>query len=84
MRTTITISESIYRAAKSRAAENGQTVSEVIEDAIRGALSNLPMAVQDLEPLPVFRGGRVVAGVDLNDNAAVRDLLDEDIADAYC
>lgn len=80
MRTTITISDEIYRSAKARAAEGGRTVSELIEDAVRVAL--LPPAAErrPARPLPVFGGSGVMPGVDLSDNAALRALMDEDVA----
>ncbi|MEI6448037.1 MAG: CopG family transcriptional regulator [Actinomycetes bacterium] len=76
MRTTINISEQLYRAAKARAAESSQTVSEVIEDAVREALRPKPQAAAATAPLPVFGGSGVLPGVDLSDGGALRDLMD--------
>ncbi len=76
MRTTINISEQIYRAAKARAAESSQTVSEVIEDAVREALRPKPQAAAATAPLPVFGGSGVLPGVDLSDAGALLDLMD--------
>lgn len=76
MRTTINISEHLYRAAKARAAETSQTVSEVIEDAIRESLREKPEAKAPLAPLPVFGGSGVLPGIDLSDATALREAMD--------
>lgn len=76
MRTTINISEHLYRAAKARAAESSQTVSEVIEDAVREALRAKPHSDDAMKPLPVFGGSGVLPGVDLSDPSALRDEMD--------
>lgn len=77
MRTTITIDDELYRRAKARAARTGQTVSQVIEDAVREALRPHGRGAAPLRALPVFRGGGLRPGVDLTDNAALRDVMDE-------
>jgi hypothetical protein len=74
MRTTINISEQVYREAKARAATTSQTVSQVIEDAVREALRARPASTKPSGPLPVFGGSGVLPGVDLADASA---LLDE-------
>jgi hypothetical protein len=80
LRTTIRIDEDLYRRAKARAAAEGHTVSEVIEDAVREALRPRRGAQGDLPPLPVF-GGELGTrpGVDLSDSAALAELMDEDV-----
>lgn len=75
MRTTVSIDEALYRRAKARAAESGQSVGSVIEDALR-ALLDRPEASGALAPLNVFDGSGVLPGIDLDDNAAVRAILD--------
>jgi hypothetical protein len=77
MRTTIRIDEQLYRRTKARAAETGRTVSEVIEDAVRAALRPRARESTESAPLPVFGGSGVLPGVALQDNAALRDLMDE-------
>lgn len=75
MRTTIRLDDDLYRDVKAQAAREGRTVGEVIEDALRTrdrrATTDTP-----LEPLPVYGGGGVLPGVDLSDNAALRDVMD--------
>lgn len=77
MRTTINISEQVYREAKARAATTSQTVSQVIEDAVREALRPKPSNDEPLAPLPVFGGSGVLAGVDLANPAALLDEMDD-------
>ncbi len=76
MRTTINISEQVYRDAKARAAQTAQTVSQVIEDAVREALRPCPVGPEQLESLPVFGGSGVLPGVDLTDSSSLTDLMD--------
>jgi hypothetical protein len=81
LRTTIRIDEALYRRVKSRAAQTGRTVSEVIEDAVRVSLRPRSRDSSELPPLPVFGGSGVLPGVDLADNAALRERLDEETAE---
>jgi Arc/MetJ family transcription regulator len=80
MRTTVRIDDDLFRRAKARAAVNGQTVGELIEDALREALRPRARAAADLEPLPTFGRKGLLPGVDLSDNASTRDRLDEGVA----
>ena len=77
MRTTIKIDEDLYRRAKARSAQTGRTVSDVIEDAVRESLRPRRRDQAVIPPLPIFGGGGVLPGVDLADNAGLRDLMDE-------
>lgn len=81
MRTTLNLDDDVARRAKIRAAERGRTFSALIEDALRLLLAQAEGgAAEDLgeDGLPVVRGGRVQAGVDLRDNSALMDLLDDE------
>jgi len=77
MRTTIRIDDALYRRAKALAARTGRTVSDVIEDAIRRSLQPLPATERDAPGLPTYGGSGLMPGVELSDNARLRDLLDE-------
>jgi len=70
------MTEALYRRAKARAAERGQTVSALVEDAVRVALDSRPEESGTDRPLPVFGGSGVMPGVELTDNAALRELMD--------
>jgi hypothetical protein len=75
MRTTVRIDDGLLVEAKTRAAMSGRTLNELIEDALREALARRDGPGRRVE-LPVFRGGRVMPGVDLDDSAALLDLMD--------
>jgi hypothetical protein len=75
MRTTVRMSEHTYRAAKARAAEDGRTVSELIEDAVTLFLRAASRPTS-LEPLPTYGGSGALPGVDLADPNALRNAMD--------
>ena len=77
MRTTITIDEHLLDEVRRRAAESRQTVSQVIEDSIRESLLRRREAAGEPFRVRAFRGGGYQPGVDLADNAALLDLMDE-------
>lgn len=76
MRTTINISEQVYRDAKALAALTSRTVSQVIEDAIRAELVRRPEQ-KPLVELPVFGGSGVMPGVDLADPRQMLDAMEQ-------
>lgn len=78
IRTTIRIDDELYRSVKERAAREGRTIGEIIEDALR-AQSGRVVTDAAIEPLPTYGGSGAGPGVDLADNAALRDLLDADV-----
>jgi hypothetical protein len=75
MRTTVRIDDRLLVEAKTRAAMSGRTLNELIEDALREAFARREGPGHRVE-LPVFRSGRVMPGVDLDDGAALLDLMD--------
>jgi hypothetical protein len=77
MRTTIRIDDRLYRQVKARAAEQGRTVGDLIEDAVRELVRPRPRSAEPLPSLPVFGGSGTLPGVDLSDNAALLDLMEE-------
>ncbi len=81
MRTTLTIDDDLLREAKERAARSHRNVSQVVEDAMRVAFADRPApAGRRVVDLPVSRtGGGLRPGVNLDDNAALTDLLDEGV-----
>jgi hypothetical protein len=79
MRTTVSISDELLRAAKTRARETGRTLGEVVEAALRRELSGTPRD-DDRPPVPVFRGGNGPRpGIDLSSNAALHEALDDSV-----
>jgi Ribbon-helix-helix protein, copG family len=77
MRTTVSIDDAVYRRAKSRAAESGQSVGSLIEDALRGLLDKTSQETEPLEPLTVFKGTGAAPGIDIDDIASLWAIMDE-------
>lgn len=72
MRTTIRIDEDLLRRAKNYANQNGRTLTAVIEDALREALSRSGSKRRSAAAkLPTFRGDGVRDGIDLDDSASL-------------
>jgi hypothetical protein len=77
MRTTIKIDDGLLAQAKARAADSGRTLNAVVEDALREAFARRGAADRAPRPkLPVFRGGRLVPGIDLDDSAALLEQME--------
>ena len=77
MRTTIRLDEQLLRRAKEYAARNGRTLTAIIEDALRELLSRGKKGrVREVTRLPTFAGKGLQPGVDLDDTAALTDLMD--------
>lgn len=77
MRATIQLDDSLLRDAKALAARQGRTLTSLIEAGLRDQLAraSTPQAPGP-KALPTFKGGGLRPGVDLDDNAALRGLLD--------
>jgi hypothetical protein len=77
MRTTITLDDELLKEAKKRAAESGKTMAQVIEDTLRDGFAQKPR-IQRKEPfrLKTVRGEGFYPGVDINDGAGLRDIMD--------
>lgn len=83
MQTTIRVDDSLLARARELAARNGQTLTAVIEDAVREVLARQSRPV-DGPPvrLPTVGGRGPRAGVDLDDNASLLQMMDRsDAAD---
>lgn len=76
MRTTVAIDDHLIDGARRRARERGQTLGQLIEDALRRELAT-PASPAPAPDVPVFKGGGGVRpGVDLTSNRALREALD--------
>ena len=77
-RTTIRLDEELYQRLKLHAAASGQTVTRVIEDAIRFLLQNTQSVNEDDIPpeLPVFAADGLQSGIDLSDNATLLERME--------
>lgn len=77
VRTTIRLPHDLYTRVKVMAASQDATVTSVIEDALRSALARHEQA-PSRTPYRVapLQGNGLQPGVDLDDNAALLDLMD--------
>jgi hypothetical protein len=78
MRTTINIEDALLAEAKQVAARTGRSLAAVVEDALRESLHRRRRTARRDVELPVFGEGGVQAGVDLDDSAALLDLMEQD------
>lgn len=77
MRTTVRLPDDLMKAAKRRAVETDRTLTEVIEDALRAALAReAPSGGGRPVELPTYGSKGVLPGVDLDDSAALLDLME--------
>jgi hypothetical protein len=77
VRTTVRIDDRLLAEAKAHAARSGRTLAAVIEDALREALARRDRRGEAQPPeLPVSAGGRLRPGVDLDDSAALLDVME--------
>lgn len=77
MRTTVNIDDQLLIEVKTVAAQSGRTLSAVIEDAIRISMGRRADGERSIErPLPLISGGGLQPGVDLDDSAALLELME--------
>lgn len=75
MRTTLELDDAVLRAAKKRAAEEGTTLTRLIEEALRARLAPAPRSRRHrLKPLT--KRGRPVPGVDIEDRDALYERME--------
>ena len=76
MRTTIRMDDDLLEAAKSAALGAGQTLTSFIEDSVRHQLAIQHSIASSAPPdLPVFSGDGLLPGVDLDNSAALLELM---------
>jgi hypothetical protein len=78
MRTTVRLDDSLLEQAKREAARRHETLTALIEQGLRLVLAQSRLARRRKRvDLPTCRaGGGVLPGVDLNNSAALLDLMD--------
>jgi Arc/MetJ family transcription regulator len=77
MRTTIRLDDRLMAAAKHRAAETGRTFTAVVEDALRQSLAPARHPGKRTPvKLRTVNGRGVHPGIDLDDSAALLDLME--------
>lgn len=77
--TTVRLDDELLRQAKAYAARTGRTLTSVLEEALRRALArDVPAQRTEHVALPISTaGGGVRPGVDLDDSAALLEILDD-------
>jgi hypothetical protein len=76
MRTTVRLDPHLLTEAKKHAAESGSTLTAVLEQALREALARRSTkAVVPPLRLKTYKGSGLRAGVDLDDSAALLELM---------
>lgn len=80
MRTTIRIDDELLARAKELAARSHASLNSVVEDALREMLARREMPRHRPVTLTTFGGNGLRPGVDLDDAAALYDLMDADEA----
>jgi hypothetical protein len=77
MRTTVRLDDHLLALAKQVAHESGTTLAAVIEDALRERLARRRVTPRP-EPvrLTTVGGKGLLPGVDLDDSAGLRDVMD--------
>lgn len=79
MRTTLNLDDHLMRKLKKHAAETGQTITHLIEQALRDHLNQSETSAKKpfrLEWITV--SGRKVAGIDISDRDALYNFMDRD------
>jgi len=78
MRTTIRIKDDLLKRAKKRAAEEGRTLTSLIEDALALAVAKPKASRRGRVELPVSKAsGGVLPGIDLNRSGDLEEVMNE-------
>ena len=76
MKTTLNFDDHLIREAKARAARNGETLTCLIERALRDYLRPARGPVHDFRAELLTKPGPAVAGVDLDDRGLLYEMMD--------
>ena len=78
MRTTVRLRDDLLKRAKKRAAEEGRTLTSVIEEGVVMVLATPRPKNRERTALPISRaGGGVMPGVDLNRSSDLEAVMDD-------
>jgi hypothetical protein len=81
VRVTIRINDELLKEAKQLAAHTGKTLTSVIEDALRESLSRQRgSGRRESVHLVTFGGKGLLPGVDLDDSAALLDVMESSLS----
>ena len=76
MKMTLNIDDRLIRQAKARAARDGETLTRLIERALRDYLRPVRGPVGDFRAELLTKRGLAVAGVDLDDRGLLYEMMD--------
>lgn len=78
-RTTIRLDDHLLAEVKELAARSNRTMTAVIEDALREVIArqHQPQTPKDELDLPTYGHGGLRPGVDIDDSAALLDIMEE-------
>lgn len=75
-RTTVRLPDELLEQAQAHASRTGRTFTQLLSDALRYELQRGTGARRVAEPLPMYGGSGLQAGVDLGSNSALLDRMD--------
>ena len=76
MKTTLNFDDRLIREAKARAARDGETLTRLIERALRDYLRPVRGSVRDFRAKLLTKRGSALAGVDLDDRGLLYERTD--------
>lgn len=76
MKTTLNLDDQVLRAAKVRAAQTGETLTRLIENALRDHLASAPSGRGDFRLQLLVKHGQLVPGVTVDDRDALYERME--------
>lgn len=76
MRTTVNLSDELLARAKQAALDSGKTLTAIIEEALRERLARSKGGDAPAVRITTFGGSGLQPGVDLDDSAALLELME--------
>ena len=78
MRTTVHLSDDLLRRARKKAAEQGRTLTSLLEEGLKSVLAESKPAKRTGVRLPVSKAtGGIPPGVDLNRSSDLEDRMED-------
>lgn len=76
MKTTLNLDDMLLRAAKRRAAEEGKTLTRILEEALRQFIQPSARRKKSFRLKPLIKKGGKIPGVDLSDRDSLYELME--------
>ena len=78
MRTTVRLSDDLLRRARKKAAEQGRTLTSLLEEGLKSVLAESKPVIRTRVRLPVSKAtGGTLPGVDLNRSSDLEDRMED-------